>query len=60
MRGRWRVAGGFLEVSSAFGCAKQSAGALALNGVLPKEAAERLLWDIARKADPKRPFFYWK
>lgn len=58
--GEWWVEDGELHVSSPLGGKHWSAGRLASVGTLPSEAAEGLLWEVAREADPKRPFFYWR
>jgi hypothetical protein len=58
--GEWWVEDGELHVSSMLGDKHWSAGRLAAVGTLPSEAAVGLLWEVARAADPKRPFFYWR
>lgn len=66
--GEWWVEDGLLHVRSEFGSAS---GPLYGSGAarprrpapqmpLPSDTAEGMLWDLLRKRDPKRLFFYWR
>lgn len=60
VRGEWYVGGGSIHVTSNLG---NLSGVVARPGTViasPSQIAEQLLWKIARKADPKRPFFFWR
>lgn len=57
--GEWFVEDGELHIVSSFGTMSQPVGPLAIGASLPSEAAKLLLWQLAREADPHRPFLYW-
>lgn len=54
--GQWYIEGGQLHVVSPLG---RKSGPLVVGHSLPSELAVNLLWEIARKADPRRRLFYW-
>jgi hypothetical protein len=59
--GEWYVEDGKLHVISSLG--SKSGPAVGRNPralSLPSELAAQMLWDLARAADPKRPFFDWR
>jgi hypothetical protein len=59
--GEWYVEDGELHVISPLG--SKSGPAVAMRGrsvSLPSELAAQMLWELARAADPKRPFFDWR
>lgn len=58
--GEWWVEGGLLHVQNEAGAVSGSpVGPNPRAIALPSEAAEKLLRQLLRKQDPKRPFFDW-
>jgi hypothetical protein len=55
-RGEWYVANGQIHVVCAQG---SKSGPVGFTSALPSETAKGLLRELLRRADPKRPFFYW-
>ena len=58
--GEWYVEGGSLHVASPLGALSGPVARVGYIIAPPSELAKELLWKIARKADPKRPLFYWR
>jgi hypothetical protein len=58
--GEWFVEDGRVHVTSDLGNESVSLGGNGRSTILPSETAERLLWQMARKADPKRSIFFWR
>lgn len=58
--GEWWVEGGKVHVTSALGSRASPAAVASRHVVMPSDIAEGMLWALAREADPKRPFFYWR
>lgn len=57
--GEWYVDGGMIHVTCSFG---RGAAPVATPGhivSLPSEIAQGILWNLAKEADPKKPFFSW-
>ena len=60
VRGEWYVVGGCVHVTSTLGNLSGAVARPSMTIVSPSQIAARLLWKIARKADPRRPFFFWR
>ena len=60
VRGEWYLQGGAIHVTSSLGRLSAPLRTPSHPVILPSETAKKLLWKVARKADPRRPFFYWR
>jgi len=58
--GEWCLRGGRLHLVSSLGTASAPTVNIGFPNSSPSGIAEGLLWDLARRADPKRPFFFWR
>ena len=65
--GEWWIEDAILRLESEFGSDSRplfGPGApqplKANHFALPSDRAQGLLWDILRRRDPHRPFFYWR
>jgi hypothetical protein len=57
--GEWYVEDGQLHVVSPLGRSSGPAVSASRTIVLPSVLAQRMLWRMAKQADPKKPFFYF-